>query len=226
MLGSLAAELPRFFGSYNLAFLGRAILTTIALTAAGCGVGYPLGFLLALLRSPRIIDIVPLRWLALLFVELVRRLPFLVLLFLVMFGLQAMGFTLAGPFVAAAAIAVRAAATCCETVRGGLESVHPNQWDAALVMNVSRWQQLRRVILPQAWRVILPPAMIQFIQLLKATSIASQLSVIELTYAGKIMNQKGFSATLSYGVVLVVYYLLCLAAERAVRRMEASIALP
>jgi polar amino acid transport system permease protein len=226
MLHSLLSELPRFFGPYNLLFLAQAIGVTIALTIVGCGIGYNFGFALALLRVQRIIDIPPLRWSAIGFVELVRRLPFLVLLFLVMFGFQAGGYTLTGMAVACITIILRAAAIASETVRAGLESVHPNQWDAAATMNLSRLDQLRHVVLPQAWRVILPPAMIQFIQLLKATSIASQISVIELTYAGKIMNQKGFSATLSYGTVLILYYVLCLAVERVVRRMEKRLVLP
>ncbi len=226
MLHSLLSELPRFFGPYNLLLLAQAIGVTIALTIVGCGIGYNFGFALALLRVQRIIDIPPLRWSAIGFVELVRRMPFLVLLFLVMFGFQAGGYTLTGMAVACITIILRAAAIASETVRAGLESVHPNQWDAAATMNLSRLDQLRHVVLPQAWRVILPPAMVQFIQLLKATSIASQISVIELTYAGKIMNQKGFSATLSYGTVLILYYVLCLTVERVVRRMEKRLVLP
>jgi polar amino acid transport system permease protein len=76
-------------------------------------------------------------------------------------------------------------------------------------MNMGGLLALRRVVLPQAWRVIIPPSMTYSVGLVKATSIASQISVLELTYAAKILNQKGFSAALCFGTILVLYFLLC-----------------
>ena len=68
---------------------------------------------------------------------------------------------------------------------------------------------LRRVVLPQAWRVIIPPSMTYAVGLVKSTSIASQIGVLELTYAAKILNQKGFSAGICFGSILVLYFALC-----------------
>ncbi|MFK8251805.1 amino acid ABC transporter permease [Ancylobacter terrae] len=218
-------ELPRFFSFYNLLFLAQAIGMTLTLSILGCLLGYLAGFGIALVRTRQLIDIAPLRWAAVTFVETVRRLPFLVLLFLVMFGFQAAGFILSSFMIALLAVFLRTAAVGSETIRGGLDSVHPTQWDAAVTMNLPRLVQLRSIILPQAWRVILPPSLVQFVQLMKSTSIASQFSVVELTYAGKILNQKGFSAILSYGTVLVLYYILCLIAEKLIQRLEKRLVL-
>lgn len=215
-------ELGQFFSYYNTILLCQAAGVTIGLTIAGCGSGYILGFGLALLRTRHVINIPPLRWLAIAIVEFTRRIPFLVLLFVVLFSFQAPGLTLPSVAIVGIAIALRTAVISSESIRAGIESVHQNQWDAASSMNIPHLSTLRYIILPQASRVFLVPSFIQFIQLLKSTSLASQLGVIELTYAAKILNRKGFSAVLCYGLILVIYYILCVAIERAARRMGAA----
>ena len=112
--------------------------------------------------------------------------------------------------VAATTVALSAAAFSAENIRAGLESVHVNQWDAAEAMNMGGLSaHMRRVILPQAWRVIIPPSMTYAVGLVKNTSIASQIGVLELTYAAKILNQKGYSAAMCFGTILILYFILC-----------------
>ena len=65
------------------------------------------------------------------------------------------------------------------------------------------------MILPQAWAIIIPPSMTYSVGLVKSTSIASQIGVVELTYAAKVLNQKGFSAAICFGTILILYFLLC-----------------
>src|SRR5581483_1547346 len=103
-----------FWDYYNLLLLVDAIGMTIALTVGGCGIGYIFGFGLALLRIKRVLNVPPLRWLSIAFVEFVRRIPFLVLLFLVLFGFQATKLTLSSAVIAGIAIAVRTAAISSE----------------------------------------------------------------------------------------------------------------
>jgi polar amino acid transport system permease protein len=64
------------------------------------------------------------------------------------------------------------------------------------------------VIIPQAWRVILPPAFTFFVGFIKDTALASQLGVVELTFSAKVFNDKGFAAFLCFGTVLVLYFIL------------------
>jgi len=208
-MAALLEEAPRFFSYYNLIFHGQAFAYTALLSLVGCGIGFLAGFGLAVLRTDRVNRVAPLRWFAIVWVELFRRIPFLVKLMVVFFAFQLAGLDVAMFVVAATTVALSASAFCAENIRAGLESVHRNQWDAAEAMNMGGLAALRRVVLPQAWRVIIPPSMTYSVGLVKSTSIASQIGVLELTYAAKILNQKGFSAAICFGTILILYFLLC-----------------
>lgn len=208
-MASLIEEAPRFFGYYNLIFLGQAFAYTALLSLVGCGLGFLVGFGLAVLRNERIVGFVPLRWFATIYVEIFRRIPFLVKLMVVFFAFQLAGLDASMFAVAATTVALSASAFSAENIRAGLESVHKNQWDAAETMNMGGLTALRRVILPQAWAIIIPPSMTYSVGLVKSTSIASQIGVVELTYAAKILNQKGFSAAICFGTILILYFVLC-----------------
>lgn len=209
MLQTLMDEAPRFFGYYNLLFLARAFLYTAVLSLVGCGVGFAAGFVLAILRHPRLMPLAPVRWVATLYVEIFRRIPFLVLLMCVFFALQLLVPSISMFTIAATTVALSAAAYSAENVRAGLEGIHRNQWDAAETMNMGGLKALRLVILPQAWSIIIPPSMTYSVGLVKSTSIASQIGVVELTYAAKVLNTKGFSAAISFGTILILYFVLC-----------------
>ena len=209
MLADLIAQAPRFFSYYNLLLFGQALLQTVGLSVIGGGVGLVAGGVLAVLRVPRLVNVLPVRILATLYVEIVRRIPFLVQLLCVFFGFQLAGLQASLFVVALTAVSLSATAFAAELVRAGLGSVHANQIDAAEAMDFSRAQILFTVMLPQAWRVMLPPMIGYLIGFIKSTSIASQVGVLELTYAAKIMNTKGFSAVLCFGTILVLYFMLC-----------------
>lgn len=209
MLATLWEELPRFFGYYNLVFMGSAFLYTTALSLVGCGIGFAAGFVLAVLRNRRIVRSAAVRWAVTAYVEVFRRIPFLVKLMCVFFAFQLSGLDVSMFTVAATTIALSAAAFSAENVRAGLEGVHRTQWDAAETMNLGGLSALRWVVLPQAWQLIIPPSMTYSVGLIKNTSIASQIGVIELTYAAKVLNGRGFSAALCFGTILILYFVLC-----------------
>jgi polar amino acid transport system permease protein len=225
-MADLFAEAPRFFSHYNLLLLGRAFLLTALLSIAGNTLGLLVGFALAILRNERIVRLPPLRWLATAYVELFRRIPFLVLLMVVFFVFQYSGFD-AGLFtIAMTTLGLSSSAFLAEIIRAGLRSVHPNQWDAAVTMNMSGLTALRLVILPQAWGVIIPPSLTQSVGLVKSTSIVSQIGLMELTYAAKVLNQRGFSAGICFGTILVLYFALCWPLNLLAARLESRLALP
>jgi polar amino acid transport system permease protein len=209
MLSELIHEAPRFFSPYNLLLFGEAMLQTVGLSVIGGAIGVVLGGMLAILRIRRLIDFWPARILATLYVEIFRRIPFLVKLLCVFFGFQLAGLQAPMFVVALTTVSLSATAFAAELVRGGLASVHAQQIDAAEAMNFSRAQILFGVMLPQAWKVMIPPMIGYLIGFIKSTSIASQVGVLELTYAAKIMNTKGFSAILCFGTILVLYFALC-----------------
>jgi polar amino acid transport system permease protein len=201
-------EFPRFFTYYNLVFLLKAMFTTFLLSLIGCVLGTLLGGTLAVIKVTRSGWLLPLRTMAITYVEFFRRIPFLVTLLLVFFFFQAFGIEVSVFSVALVSVWIIATAFIAEIVRSGLESVSNTQWETAEVMNFSLLQTLRMVILPQAWKVILPPAFSFFVLFIKDTALASQIGVVELTYAAKVLNNKGFSAALAFGVVLLLYYVL------------------
>lgn len=220
----LIEEAPRFFTYWNIVFLLEAMLATLVLTAAGCIGGFALGFLLASLRRTSGWALLPLRAIAFTVTEVFRRIPFLVTLFLFFYLFELLKLGLDVFYVALAAVVIIAGAFIAEIVRAGFESVHPNQWDAAAAMNFSLPMTLWYVILPQAWKIILPPAFSFFILFIKDTALASQIGVVELTFAGKVMNNKGFSAALTFGTVLVLYFILSYPLTRLGQYVETRLA--
>jgi polar amino acid transport system permease protein len=202
----LANEAPRFFTWWNMLFLGQAVLNTLVASVVGCAIGYALGFVLATLRLPQVVPLAAVRTAAILWVEAFRRIPFLVLLLLVFFLSQALKIEAPLWAIAVTAVAIRMSALAAENVRAGYESVRPQQWEAALTMNFPALSALRRVVLPQSWRVILPPSIVHVLSMVKETSLVSQIGFIEITFAAKMLTQRGFSALLTYGTALVLYF--------------------
>ncbi|QYU66661.1 amino acid ABC transporter permease [Leptolyngbya sp. 15MV] len=207
-LDIIIAEAPRFFTWWNIRFLLEAVGNTLVASVLGCAIGYALGFALAALRLPQLVPFAPARAVCVLWVETFRRIPFLVLLLLVFFLSQFAKLEAPLWVVAVTAVAIRMSALAAENIRAGLESVRATQWDAALTMNLPPFAVLRRIVLPQAWRVIIPPSIAHVLSMVKETSLVSQIGFIEITFAAKMLTQRGFSALLTYGSALVLYFLV------------------
>lgn len=213
-------ELAAFFSPSHIAFFAEAFAHTLLLSWVGAVAGFLIGFGLALCRHPRLFAAWPQRTIAIAYVEVFRRIPFLVKLMCVFFAFQFAGIRVSFFTVALATVVLSAAAFSAEIIRTGLDSIPGPQWDAAEAMNFTRGQTLRRVVLPQAWRVMLPPGFGYIVGFIKSTSIASQIGVLELTYAAKVMNTKGFSALLCFGTVLLLYFAICFPTKRLGEYLE------
>lgn len=166
----------------------------------------------------------PVRWAVAAYVEVFRRIPFLVKLMVVFFAFQLARAEASLFTVAATTVALSAAAFSAENVRAGLEAVNRTQWEAAETMNMGGLAALRHVILPQAWTLIIPPSMTYGVGLIKNTSIASQIGLVELTYAAKVLNGIEFSALLCFGSILLLYFVLCWSLNLAAARLERHLA--
>ncbi len=180
--------------------------TTLALTIIGCVSGFTLAFLIVLLRQAPGLWGLPLRLLGIAYVEIFRRIPFLVVTYLVLFFIQAFASNASLFTIAVVAICIYATAYTAEIIRGGFESVARQQVEAAAVMNFSRWQTLTSVIIPQSWPVILPPAVAFAVGFIKDTALVSQVGVFELTFRGKELNNEGFSGILVFGTISLIYF--------------------
>ena len=226
MLSRLMEEAPRFFTYYTSVFLLQAMLRTIGLTLFGCGFGFVCGFAIAALRLTHSPLLLPLRLLATVYVEVFRRIPFLVILFIVVFVVQAVRDDVSLFTIALVAICLLSTAFMSEIIRSGLESVPHLQIEAATVLNFGYWRTLLSVRLPQAWRVILPPGFAFVVMFIKDTSLASQMGVVELTFSGKVLMNRGFSPFLVYGVVLFAYFVLSYPLSRLGAYLEGRLASP
>lgn len=219
-LEQFLAEAPRFYTYWNLVFLGQAALNTLLVSFLGCLIGYVVGFVVATARLAQIVPLAPLRALFIGWTEAIRRIPFLVLLMCVFFGFQLSGANQSLFVVATTAVALRMSALAAENIRAGYEAVHMRQWEAAAALNIPPLQALLRIILPQAWKVILPPSTIHTVSMIKETSLVSQIGFLELTFAARMLNQRGFSALICFGTVLVLYFVISWSFARIGRHAE------
>jgi polar amino acid transport system permease protein len=226
MLDRLIEEAPRFFTYYNMLFILQGMGRTLLLTAVGCFTGFTFGFAVAALRSTTGRALLPLRFIVIIYVEIFRRIPFLVILFIVMFGIQAFARQASLFLIAMISICLLSTAFFSEIIRAGLESVPRQQREAAAVMNFGFWRTLLLVVLPQSWKVILPPAFAFMIMFIKDTALASQMGVIELAFTGKSLMSRGFSPFLVYGVVLLGYFAMSYPLTRLGAYMENRLAAP
>jgi polar amino acid transport system permease protein len=226
MLERLAGEIPRFFSASHLMLLLEAMGTTLAMTVIGCTTGFLLAFVLVFVRQTPGLWAIPLRTLAIAYVEIFRRIPFLVVTYLVLFFIQAIVSNASLFSIAVTAICIYATAYTADIIRGGFESVARQQIEAATAMNFSRWQTLTAVIVPQSWAVILPPAVAFAVGFIKDTALVSQVGVFELTFRGKELNNEGFSGALVFGTIALLYFVLSYPLSRWGGWLEKRLASP
>ncbi|MBT8078388.1 MAG: amino acid ABC transporter permease, partial [Gammaproteobacteria bacterium] len=168
--------------------------------------------------------LLPVRWVAVAYVEIFRRIPFLVILFIVLFVIEPLmpGTSLFG--IATVSVCLLSTAFLSEVIRAGIESVPAPQVESARTLNFN-WLQIQiSVVLPQSWKVILPPTAAFIVMFIKDTSLASQLGVIELTFAGKMLVNRGFSPVLGFGAILICYFALSYPLSRLAARLEKRLA--
>ncbi|MQS51826.1 amino acid ABC transporter permease [Companilactobacillus mishanensis] len=150
-----------------------------------------------------------LRAIANFYVWLFRSTPLLVQLFIIFFGLPNAGIQL-DPFIAATiGFSLNTGAYASETIRSALMSVPQDQWDAAYTLNFSTTQTLNKIILPQAIRIALPPLSNSFIGLVKDTSLASSITILEMFQVSQQMTAKNFEPLLMYSLVAALYAIIC-----------------
>ena len=224
MFDRLLEEVPLFFTYYNMLFLAQALGRTLVMTLIGCTVGFVCGMLIAVIRQSTSRSLMPIRWIVIAYVETFRRIPFLIILFIVLFVIEPLfpGTSLLG--IATVSVCLLSTAFLSEIIRSGLESVPSQQIEGARAMNFNAVQMFTLVILPQSWRVILPSAAAFVVMFIKDTSLASQLGVIELTFAGKMLVNRGFSPLLGFGAILILYFLLSYPLSRFAAYLEKRLA--
>lgn len=142
------------------------------------------------------------------YVEAIRNTPLLVQIFLVYFGLATLGFRIPANVAAVIALVVNVAAYTCEIVRAGIESVHPNQLEAAECLGLDAVQTYWHIVIRPAIERVYPALTSQYVLLMLATSITSQISAEELTAVANRIQSDTFRSFETYLVVGALYILL------------------
>lgn len=183
-----------------------AIQYTIPLTLITFVLGLVLAVLTALARlsSMRILQII-----ARVYVSIIRGTPLLVQLFIIFYGLPNLGVTI-DPFISAIiGFSLNVGAYASEIIRAAILSIPKGQWEAGYSIGMTYTQALKRIILPQAARVSIPPLSNTFISLLKDTSLASLILVTELFRKAQEIAAKNYEFLLLYIEAAVLYWILC-----------------
>jgi len=154
------------------------------------------------------------------YVALVQGSPVLIIMFVIYFGLPILGMEVGSLTAASVAMVLFSSAYLGTIWRGSLQSVPKTQWEAADCLALSYWQRMSLVILPQAVRIATPPTVGFMVQIVKNTSLASVIGVIDVTYVGKQVNAATFQPFTTYLVIAVFYFCLCYPLSVLSRRFE------
>lgn len=186
--------------------ISGAIQYTIPLTLISFIGGLLLALVTAMMRlsKSRLIQLP-----AIIFVSAIRGTPLLVQLFIIFYGLPNIGVNL-NPFLSATiAFILNVGAYASEVIRASILSIPKGQWEAAYTIGMTRGTALRRIILPQAARVSVPPLSNSFISLVKDTSLASLVLVAELFRKAQEIAARTYDFLLLYVEAALIYWVLC-----------------
>lgn len=202
----------------NLDVLAIGLLNTLKVTGAALAVGIPLGLALALFRLSRVRL---LSWPAGFVIEFFRTTPPLVQLFWFFFALPILIRVEMTPYAACAVtFSIQSAAFFAEVFRGGIVSIDKGQWEAARAVGMSHRQALRRVILPQAVRRMIPAFMERAIELMKTTTLVATVSYADLLFQANELAQKTFRPLEVFTVAALLYFLFIYAVSLTAQTLE------
>lgn len=206
---------------YRWLFLSGTAITiglTIAIVVLGLLVGLVAG-LAQLSRSPA------LRWLSWLYIEMFRLTPLLVLLLWFYYALPIMtGIKLDALTAAIVTLSLYGGSFYAEVIRGGIVSIEPGQSEAGLALGMTPAKVMRRIVLPQAIKRMIPPLMNQSIIQFKNTSLVSVLAVPDLLYQGQVVAMDTYRALEVYTVIAAIYFVVLLPLTVVVKRAERHLA--
>nr|WP_315593282.1 amino acid ABC transporter permease [uncultured Cupriavidus sp.] len=217
-------------GAFGLEFVPQSrwggLALTLIIATIGVAIAFPLSILVALGRRSKLPVI---KWLSVGYVEIIRGVPLITLLFMasVMFPLlMPEGVNLDKLLRAQIAFILFFAAYLAEVVRGGLQALPKGQYEAAHALGLTYWQTTRRIVLPQALRLVIPPLVNNMIGFFKDTSLVLVIGLYDLLAASQSAvgepAWQGFAVE-TYVFVGLIYFTFCFAMSRYSQRVEASV---
>jgi len=205
-MSSRAAEIIHLLLQSFWPILKAGLEFTIPLTIITFILGLLLGFITAVIR---LFKVKILKEIAYFYVWVIRGTPLIVQLFILFYGLPSLGIILS-PFTAAViGFTLNMGAYNSEIIRAAMDSIHKGQWEAAYSLGMTKSQAMRRIIIPQAVRVSIPPLSNSFISLVKDTSLAATITVSELFRKGQEIAASRYEPFWLYVEVAVIYLIFC-----------------
>lgn len=200
-----------------LALILQGTVVTIQLTLMGSGVALVAAFVAGLAR------VAPQAWirtLATIYIEFFRGTSIFVQLFWIYFVLPMAGLTLTPMQAGVAALGLNVGAYGAEVVRGAIRAVPRDQYEASIAVNLTRFQRMRHVILPQAIPLMLPTFGNNAIELLKATAIVSLISLSDMTFQAQVVRSQTGNTIFPFVTILLLYFAMSVAISAFMRWLE------
>lgn len=209
------------YGTLLLEAMGQTLLLALCGLFFACILGLIFG-LLSVLKS-RVCNII-----STIFVDVIRGVPMIVLAYFIFFGIPYLlntiigigGITLSALQAGTIALALNCGAYMAEIIRAGIQSVDKGQMEAARSLGLPYWNAMRKVVLPQAIRTMIPSIINQFIITLKDTSILSIIGFPELVNTAKNVVANTFNAFAVWGIVAVMYLIVITILSRVAKLLE------
>ncbi len=202
----------------SLPLLIRGAGVTLEITAMAVGLGLVFGLIAALAQLSKF---APLKWLAKIYVDFIRGTPLLVQIFIIYFALPAILGRRIDPFVAAvAACSINSGAYIAEIFRAGIQSIEIGQMRAGLSLGMNWGQTMRYIILPQAFKRIIPPLGNEFIAMLKDSSLVSVIGFEELTRSGQLIIAETYGSLEIWTAVAMLYLIMTLTITQLIGLLE------
>ena len=213
-----------FIGAYSpdhILFLLKGFWVTIKIAGISIILSFLLGAILGIVRFAKI---PVLAQISALFVEVIRNLPLLLIIFFVYFALPEIGVKLGITWSAIVALTIFESAMLAEIIRSGLNSVHKGQMEAGRSSGLSYVQTLWHIILPQGLRRMVPPIVSQFISLLKDTSLAVVIALPEMMHNVQVINAQNINYIIPMFILAaVIYFIVNYALSLVARRLELNV---
>jgi polar amino acid transport system permease protein len=201
----------------SIPILLQGLAMTLVLSAASIVGGTLIGLLAAVLRTfgpwgtPRFARI---------YTELFRGTPVLITLMFIYFGVSYFGYAIDVFAAGVVGLSIYQGAYISEVFRSGIESVQKGQWEVSQILGLSKVQTFFSVILPQTGKIVMPPLIGQYLSLIKDTSIVSMIGMSELMHQGQAIVDRIGKPVEIYGMVAVLYFVICFPLSRWVRRHD------
>ncbi|MDR7866346.1 MAG: amino acid ABC transporter permease [Sporomusaceae bacterium] len=202
--------------SFPLLLAGAAV--TVQITALSVGFGLLIGMFVGIARISRLL---PVRAAAAVYVDFIRGTPLLVQIFLIYFALPILLGARIDPFIAAiTACSINSGAYVAEIFRAGIQSIDKGQMEAGRSLGMTWSQTMRHIILPQAFKRIIPPLGNEFIAMLKDSSLVSVIGFEELTRRGQLIIARTYGSFEIWLTVAFIYLIMTFAISRLVAYLE------